>query len=360
MARIVYGVSGEGSGHAARAREIAHHLLQQQHDVRLVSYDRGFAYLKPEFDVFETEGLRIATRNNRVSIVRTFTDNLSRMPAGSRKLQQLRRSFFKEFRPECVITDFEPMTAYLARHYDVPLVSIDNQHRIRYVELVPPPGLEPEHQLTRTIIRLMVPRPAVVFVTTFFPGRPLNDFTFQFPPIVRQAVREKPPVQGDHVLVYLTKGFESLLANLRTLSHERFHVYGYDREGPDQNLVFCRASRERFLDDLARCKAVIGTAGFTLISEALFLKKPYFATPMTGQFEQELNAFQLHQSGYGRDGTRHDPQRIAEFLANLDMYRARLEAYPATDPTQITSKLDEVLAEDCRWLQEFHQRHGES
>ena len=33
-----------------------------------------------------------------------------------------------------VITDFEPMTAYLAYTNDLPLITIDNQHRMRYMQ----------------------------------------------------------------------------------------------------------------------------------------------------------------------------------------------------------------------------------
>jgi uncharacterized protein (TIGR00661 family) len=54
---------------------------------------------------------------------------------------------------------------------------------------------------------------------------------------------------------------------------------------------------EGFLHDLARCKGVIATAGFTLITESLHLGKPYLALPMRGQFEQELNALLLAELG---------------------------------------------------------------
>ena len=72
MAKIVYGVSGEGSGHSSRAREIINHLEQLGHTVKVVSYDRGYRNLKNDFDVFETEGLHIASSDNRVSKVKTF------------------------------------------------------------------------------------------------------------------------------------------------------------------------------------------------------------------------------------------------------------------------------------------------
>jgi uncharacterized protein (TIGR00661 family) len=356
--RIVYGLSGEGSGHSSRARVMARHLIDAGHDVRLVSYDRGYRNLKDEFDVFETEGLTIASRDNKVSLVSTFTENLARMAEGHRKLHALRHALFKDFQPNCVITDFEPMTAYLARHYDLPLISIDNQHRMRYVDFEMPPGRDAEWQLTRTIIRLIVPRPDVCLVTTFCPDKAANEFTFQFPPIVRQEVLTKTPCDGEHILVYLTSGFETLIDQLRTFPRERFIVYGYDRDDCDDNLQFRRPSGNGFLDDLASAKAVIATAGFTLISEALALHKPYLAAPMTGQFEQELNAYQLDRMGYGKDASRPERDTVAAFLYDLPTYTGRLSDYAAGDNRAIKSKLDELLADDCRLLQDFHAARG--
>jgi uncharacterized protein (TIGR00661 family) len=78
MAKIVYGVSGEGSGHSSRAREMIIHLENLGHVVKVVSYDRGYNNLKDDFDVFETEGLHITSSDNRVSKVKTFTENLQR------------------------------------------------------------------------------------------------------------------------------------------------------------------------------------------------------------------------------------------------------------------------------------------
>jgi uncharacterized protein (TIGR00661 family) len=149
VARIVYGVSGEGSGHSSRARQIRQHLLSRDHEVWLVSYDRGYLYLKDEFDVFETEGLRIANVENKVSVVKTFTENIRRLPQGHKRLQQLRQTLFKECQPHCVITDFEPMTAYLANHERLSVITVDNQHRMRYQEYDYPPDLKMECQLTK-------------------------------------------------------------------------------------------------------------------------------------------------------------------------------------------------------------------
>ena len=49
-----------------------------------------------------------------------------------------------------------------------------------------PGGWELESEVTKNIIRAMVPRPTVSLVTTFFFGDVRNDRTFLFPPILRQ------------------------------------------------------------------------------------------------------------------------------------------------------------------------------
>ena len=335
---------------------MATHLVRRGHDVRLASYDRGYRNLKDDFDVLEIEGLTIASSDNKVLKVRTFTENLRRLPAGYHKLQELRDALFGEFRPDVAITDFEPMTAYLSDFNDIPLITLDNQHRMRYMEIDYPEDLESEAKMTRTIIRAMVPRPDVSLATTFHFGRVLNDRTFLFPPILREAVRGRQPGQGDHVVVYLTSGFETLLEELRGFPAQSFRVYGYDRSDQDGNLRYRPFDREGFLDDLATSKAVVATAGFTLIGEALYLRKPYLALPMTGQFEQQVNGHALERLGYGMNVRSFEGKALAEFLDRIPEFSRALAAYAAADNRAIESKLDELFADDVALAREFHRR----
>jgi uncharacterized protein (TIGR00661 family) len=332
------------------------HLTRLGHTVKVVSYDRGYTNLKDDFDVFETEGLHIASEDNRVNKVKTFTHNLMRLPRGQEKVNQLRQTLFKGFDPNAVITDFEPMTAYLAHHYGLPLISIDNQHLLRYMHYTCPPELKADEALTRTIIRSMVPSPDVALVTTFYQGEPTNSRTFLFPPILRDAVLALKPEPGSHILVYLTSGFESFIDVLYTFTRERFIVYGSGREGQDGHLLFKPPSRDGFLHDLSTCRAVMATAGFTLITEALHLGKPYLALPMRGQFEQEINAHFLTQLGYGMHMHRIRPDAVGHFLYRLPELSARLADYPAAGNGAILDRLARLTADDCAEAAEFRRR----
>ncbi len=357
MARIIYGVAGEGSGHSSRAREMARHLLDRSHEVRIVTYGQGVRNLSDEFEVFETEGLHFSASDNTLNIGKTITENLARLPRGSRKALGVRK-LFKEFRPECIITDFEPMTAYLSNHYDLPLITIDNQHRMRYMDYPCPRNLRSEALAAETVIRAIVPRPDVSLVTTFYFGKTKNDRTFLFPPIIRREVFSSHPRRGEHVLVYLTRGFESLTRHLSEFSREDFIVYGTGRTGEEKNLRFRTPSREGFLQDLLSCKAVVATAGFTLITEALHLQKPYMALPMRGQFEQELNGLLLADLGYGKNCRKVTGEAVGDFLYRLPDYEERLKEYQSQDNSLIKTNLHELLADGAGLASAYHRKRA--
>jgi UDP:flavonoid glycosyltransferase YjiC (YdhE family) len=314
------------------------HLQDLGHHLMVVSYDRGYANLKDDFDVFETEGLHIASLDNRVSRVKTFTDNLQRLPKGHKKLQMLRKD--------------------LANHYDLPLITIDNQHRLRYMSYPCPAHLQTERRMTITIIRAMVPRPDVSLVTTFYCGEPKNERTYFFPPILRKEVLSLQPFFGEHILVYLTSGFETFLKRLKSFKRESFIVYGAGKEGSDGHLTFKSFSKAGFLNDLASCKAVMATAGFTLMTESFYLRKPYLALPMHGQFEQEINAFLLARLKYGINLRRTNSEAVGHFLYCLPDFVKNLKTYQARDNSAIKDRLAELLDDNCALAKEFHRKRA--
>jgi len=350
MSRVLYGVSGEGSGHSSRALEMGRYLQSQGHEVHVVSYDRGLRNLSPYFTVSEVEGLHICSENNRVRPLKTVWHNLIRSRPAIRKLKAL-ANLFDTFQPDVVLTDFEPSVAWMARWKGVPLISVDNQHRMRYMQIVSPWRLVFSRLVTSTVIRLMIPPPDAALATTYFFGPVKNNRTFLFPPILRKEVLSRQPTLDTHHLVYVTTHFDHLLTVLAQFPDQKFIVYGSNRSGQEGNLTFKGFSAEGFLADLESCQSVIGTAGFTLISESIYLGKPYLSLPMHGQFEQQLNALCLEELGFGINARQMSPRVLGEFLSALPEMRKRVEAYatehhidePETANADICHKLEEQI-----------------
>lgn len=312
------------------------------HEVLVVSYDRGARNLRDDFGVMDITGLRIVSRNNKVSMTATMRHNLGalgKLRAAWRDVGQA----MDAFAPALVITDFEPMTAYAARRRRLPLVTIDNQHRMRFMAYPPVPGARWESWVTRTVIRLMVPRPTFSLITTFYFGATTDPRAELFPPILRDRVRTLQPTRGDHILVYATQAFDALLEVLRAHPQQSFRVYGFEREDQDANIRFRPFSVDGFLTDLSGSAGVVATAGFTLMTEALYLRKPLFALPMQGQFEQMLNGHLLQHLGYGCQASELTAVGLGEFLQDLPRYREALAAYPEDAGEGIKTRLANII-----------------
>ncbi len=356
MAKIVYGLSGEGSGHSSRSREMISFLISRGHEVKAVSYDRGFHNLKDDFDIMEVTGLRMINKDNKISITKTFAENFNNISKVFESSESVKQKIFKDFKPDLVITDFEPMTAYLANYFDLPLISIDNQHRFRYMEFPCPHDMKTEAVFVENLIRAIVPRSSISLIITFYFSKVKNRRTFLFPPILRQKILNTRTEKGNHILVYVTQAYEQLPEVLKTFEREEFHIYGFNREGKDKNLIFKGYDREGFRCDLASCKCVIGTAGFTLITESLHLRKPYCSIPVQGQFEQVMNAIMLEELGYGKKVSKLTRETISSFLYDLPDYERKIQGYQVEDNKKIKSMLDELLANKQKLLKEYHEK----
>ena len=163
--------------------------------------------------------------------------------------------------------------------------------------------------------------------------------TFVVPPIIREEVKNLNPKEKDFVLVYLSKENKRVIKILKNLD-ENFIVYGYNKNRNAGNLRF--RVKKYFLDDLEKCRAVIATAGFSLVSESIYLKKPYFALPLEGQFEQMINALSLQDSGFGCYSKSPTKEEIETFLFNLSKYKKNLSRVKI-DSKKVYQTLDYVL-----------------
>ena len=65
---------------------------------------------------------------------------------------------------------------------------------------------------------------------------------------------------------------------------------------------------------MSTCKALISTAGFESICEAMYLGKPVMMVPVKGQYEQSCNAIDARLSGAGIISDNFDFNKMEIFL----------------------------------------------
>ena len=355
MANILYGVNGEGAGHSTRAKEVISHLQRQGHTVCIVSFDRGLANLRKDFAV--TEGFcrwRIAYVNNEVRYRRTVARNLMTAGKAAASVSRL-KDLIDEKNIDLVVTDFEPLSCHAGRRKRLPVISIDNQHCLTNTDVSLPKRHRRDAAATKMVTRWMVPHANAYLVTSFVPAKATKENTFVFPPILRESILKAKPREGKHILVYTTSPAPAL-GKLLSAVRGSFVAYGFGREGMDGNVIFKKASLDGFLADLIAAKGIIANAGFSLVTEALHLGKPYLAIPVEHQFEQICNAYWLGQVGYGAYWDELNKERVESFLFNLPHFRKQLAEYPRRDNAALFAKLDGLIAEYLAAPQGFEPR----
>lgn len=334
--RILYGVCGVGFGHSSRAGKVIPFLEKEGHKVLVVTYGQAYEVLK-NFNVLEVKGISLSFDKGALSLKKTLAGSLKEL--GENKWNEIRKKI-EEFKPDVCISDMEPIVPIVSFFYKLPLISLDNQHRLTHLKLKVPKKYLKDFYFARETVRSCISRADDYIILSFVKQKSNKKNVFVVGPILRDEILKTKPREKDFVLVYLSKSYGKILKILEKID-ENFVVYGYDREGEKGNLKFRKAGKN-FIYDLADAKAVIATSGFSLISESIFLKKPYFAMPLKGQFEQVLNALQLREMGLGDYSENPTKKEIESFLVNLEKYRKELKKVK-TNPNEVFSVLRKVM-----------------
>jgi uncharacterized protein (TIGR00661 family) len=330
--RVLYGVNGEGLGHATRSEVSIGGLQAAGHDVRVMASGAAFRYLSDRLgEVNEVFGPSFAMEDGEIrrwaSVTHTMTAMRRELPGSVRMWMET----VDEWEPDVVVTDFEPLSGIYARWSRTPLVCVDNIHmidRCRHDEEILA-GARDDFRIARAVTRAMVPTAGDYVITTFFEPPLLRGRTSLVPPIVRPAIVEAEPTRGDHLIVY-SGGSEELIDVLRETG-VACRVYGM-RDGPlvgttDGAIEFRARSVDGFLEDLVTARGVITGGGFSLLSEAVYLGKPVLAVPLRGQFEQLMNARYVEREGFGMCAPVPDTPALRAFLDRLDEFHERLGSY---------------------------------
>lgn len=350
--RILYGVTGEGMGHATRSKVVCEHLVAKGHEIKIVVSGRAHAFLAKTFpDVVEIKGLTIRYVDNKMDREGTLAQNVLAAPG---LLATNVGAYFEKvarFKPDVVITDFDSFAYLFAKRHRLPIISIDNQQILSRCKLgkFAKHGAKVDYQLIKAFVRAKLPGCNHYVVTTFFfptVRKKYADETTLVPPILRKSILDAKPRAhlGEHVLVYQTSTSDvRLLDELERIRGQQFVVYGLRRNARRGNCILKEFSEEGFVEDLASARAVVCNGGLSLIGEAVYLGKPVFSVPVQHQFEQILNARYVEELGYGLAADRIDADLLRLFLSERHKYAARVAKHRQEGNRDLFQVVDRLL-----------------
>jgi uncharacterized protein (TIGR00661 family) len=343
MAKLFLSMSGEGRGHATRARALVQ-ALAAEHQLTLFAPGDAYAFLEPlsagsRVRVERLPGLRFAYderhRLRYLGTLRLVATYLKALPATVDGLsQRVRRE-----RPDLVLTDFEPALPRAARRCGVPFLSLDHQHFLGTYDLRGLPWALRFHAgYMRWIVGAYYSGQAETVVSSFYfpPLRRDCRRVTQIGVLLRPEVASATPRLGTHLVSYGRRTMTEPVLEVLARSGLDIRVYGCGARPARGKLTFHAVSEVGFLEDLAGCCALVSTAGNQLVGEALCLGKPVLALPEPNNFEQAINAHFLEASGAGATVpmSAFGPADLQRFLARLEEHRrcidrSRLNGLPA-------------------------------
>jgi uncharacterized protein (TIGR00661 family) len=277
--------------------------------------------------VVQLPTLEFVYRNSRaVDGPATAASFFRRLPQFIRSLRQLAR-VVRETQPDVILNFFEPLTSLYAvtALRRPPVVAVGHQFMFHHPAYIRPPQFRMQQwgmSLYTKILGLRQTRLALSFYEA--PDLPEKNITV-CPPILRKQLFELTPnPNGDFVLIYLLNhGYAEQISRWSDANPgTKLHCF-YDKpEAPAEqahsaSLTFHRLDGEKFLRMMGECKHVVCTAGFESVSEAAWLGKPLILVPVENHVEQQINALDAAQCGFGIAETKFNLDRLKELPATL-------------------------------------------
>ncbi len=393
--RIAYSLCGEGFGHYGRSIGIIKSLAFRfpDHSIDVYCYDYTFDMMTRDKDlpdnvtVNKIPGFRFRhNKKSKVVFLRTILFSRKNWITGLKLLwieiirlfiqpivrlfdkkttiaYKWTKKYVKDF--DLAIVDWEPLIPIICKLRKKKYISIDNIHLLEYAEYRKESfSIKDWYYLliNKLLIKIWSPLSNISLITTFYNFKIRNKYAskiYEVGPLVRKEIGEikDQVVYEDFILVYVRNVVRaSILPVIKEFSSEKIVVFTEDLTDAERKLYsaphiqFHDVDPKIFIDYLRRSKAVISTSGYTLISESVVLKKPFFAMGMGGilGFEQTLNLYSLKKSGCGDGCTikKFNIDKLRNFSSNIAHFTEVLQSKDFVDDTErVCDIISEVISD---------------
>ena len=302
--KILYGIQGTGNGHVTRSTQVVETLKKKGAAIDVIFsgcdatkvFDRSVFTPKAFY-----KGFTFTVDKGRIKYLATAR-NLSILQFAKDVLS------FDAKKYDLVVTDFEPVSAMIAKKNKLPCIGIGHQYAFSHN--IP---MDQSHFFNRLMMNRFAPADYAIGLHWHHFNQPIA------PPVIPKSVRVSKDMDHRFILVYLPfEHPDHIQTFLSPFTDYRFAVYGSGHPGAvqkDSHITWHPVSKTRFYQDLSRSSGVICNAGFELPSEALFLGKKILAKPLKGQFEQISNALALKVLSLGMTMESLDTKRLNTWLS---------------------------------------------
>ena len=317
--KFVFVVQGEGRGHLTQAIATYEMLIAQGHIVSAViigsnKHKEVPAFVKTRIKapvVIMNSPHFVKDKHNRaISVKRSILHALKNLRKYYHSIGFI-RDVIHNHRPDVLLNFYEPLVGIASAFYALPVKVISVAHQYLYLH---PDFSFPEESnkrgrwLIKFYTRLTAFRSETLLALSFYPMQRMeHDRIKVCAPLLRKEIAQQEIFKGKYILVYLVNAgyMKNIIDWHKQYPETEIHCF---TDSPavkgkwdySEKLHFHSLDDRKFLYYMANAAALVTTAGFESVCEAMYLGKPVLMVPVAGQYEQACNALDGEKSGAGK------------------------------------------------------------
>jgi len=334
---VLVGICGLGHGHSLRQKFVIDFLRSRGHNILVTAHDSSFSFFTknyPDIKVINVnipfvvcgkEGINWDLTKNKLNDNDYFKLFIS-------SCEEIRKNMKNV---DVVLSDYEPICAWYAYAYDIPLVTMEQQSKFLNLKSSNINGFYKEEEESR--LRFFFPAAKHRIAASFFKlPQEKNMYNVDLVgPIICGDIlnlERKMCNKTRHILVYLSpfsskEEYQTLVNILSDIKDIKIVVYSkYHIDNLPISIEQFRFNRKQFLHHMESASCVISSSGHQLISELILLECPMLLYPL-GTFEQHYNAMVVEQNKMGQNIMNTNKFMIEDFLSNLDHFSNAIALY---------------------------------
>jgi uncharacterized protein (TIGR00661 family) len=329
LKKVLFLVQGEGRGHLTQAISMSQTLRDSGYQVVAVLVGGAVERPIPTFfydqiqapvEGFSSPNLVFNTEG-KVDFKKTVVHHLPNTIHFGKSLKQINRAI-KRYQPDLIVNFYEILGGLYNWLYrpPVPMVCIGHQYLFFHSDFPFPQKGYIDRFLVNFNSRLTALGAKKMLALSFdaLSDQPSKQL-FVVSPLLRHDVHSLAVSQKEYILIYLNH--PALYSQILEwhLKHPEVALHCFwsksdalAEEKIDETLTLHRLDGAKFLEKLSGCKALVTTAGFESVCEAIYLDKPVMVVPI--HYEQACNAADTERVGAGVAADRFDLSVLMDYL----------------------------------------------
>ena len=359
--KFMFFVQGEGRGHLTQAIAMQDILMQEGHEISAVVIGMSprreipaYVYQRFICPIHRLDSPNFVTdkHNKGIKVGASILSVVANAGKFNKSIR-LMHEWIGEIDPDVILNFFDPLVGlyYLTHNCKVPHICVAHQYIYHHEDFQFPRGKFSDRFALKWFTGLTGSGAVKRLAISFYGMSPSKNNKIKIvPPLLRKELFNIKASEKDFYLVYLVNNgyIADVLSWHQQHPDKVIHCFTDKNQLPSigdvsENFHVHQLDDKKFLELMAEAKALVTTAGFESVCEAMYLQKPVLMVPVQGHFEQYCNARDAFYAGAGIYSDAFHLQNIVEFASGSTADNSSFRDWVNSSQDCIYNELKSVL-----------------